>query len=278
MSDTEPHQRLAELIDRLHHGSLDPEGQGELESLLLADEDAREFFVRSQELHTMLETDRTVRLQLASNLLPDNVIAMPGAPPPRAQSAPVRSSPFRVGSPGGDPGLNSSRTGSRYRFGTSVVAMFAALFVIIWMMLETTPQAPDGPDDGSGPNLAATERERGVSFHDEILPILSENCFACHGPEADPPKAGLRLDLAGAPSEDGGAVIVAGNPTASEVIARISSRDPDYRMPPAEDGRERLGPDEISLISRWIAEGALRERKPPTEQSAQSLLIRLSDD
>src|ERR1051325_10794408 len=74
-----------------------------------------------------------------------------------------------------------------------------------------------------------------IDFNRDVRPILTENCLACHGPDAAHRKAKLRLDLAEsamAPREDSGPAIVPGKPEASALIKRINSSDDDERMPP----------------------------------------------
>jgi hypothetical protein len=90
-------------------------------------------------------------------------------------------------------------------------------------------------------------------FQFEIRPILSKNCFACHGPDEAHRQADLRLDARETAVELG--AIVPGDPDASELIRRITSEDVDERMPPAESGLE-LSAAEIDQLKRWIASGA----------------------
>ena len=91
-----------------------------------------------------------------------------------------------------------------------------------------------------------------VEFNRDIRPILSSRCFACHGPDANQRKAGLRLDtFAGARA---GAAIVPGRPERSEVIARVVAQDA-LRMPPLSTGKS-LTAAETDLLRRWIAQGA----------------------
>jgi mono/diheme cytochrome c family protein len=95
-------------------------------------------------------------------------------------------------------------------------------------------------------------------FNRDILPLLSENCFACHGPDENVRKAGLRLDQeapAFAKLESGSTAIVAGKPNESELVARINSDDPDVQMPPRDSGK-RLSKKQIELISKWVSSGA----------------------
>ncbi len=98
-----------------------------------------------------------------------------------------------------------------------------------------------------------------VSFNDQIRPILSGACFSCHGPDEKHREADLRLDLRGhATGEDGSGVtaIVPGDWQASAMIERILSDDPDLVMPPPAAKKERLTPDQIETLRRWIDEGA----------------------
>jgi hypothetical protein len=96
-----------------------------------------------------------------------------------------------------------------------------------------------------------------VDFNRDIRPILSENCFHCHGPDADAREADLRLDtFEGATAAPGGhRPIVAGRPEQSEVYRRIVSEDEFERMPPPESKRT-LSQRQKELIRDWIASGA----------------------
>ena len=100
-----------------------------------------------------------------------------------------------------------------------------------------------------------------ISFNRDIRPILSDNCFQCHGPDEQKRKAGLRLDrkeFAFQPAESGDVAIVPGKPDASPLVRRIVSDDADQKMPPADSGK-KLTPRQIDLLRRWIAEGARRQ-------------------
>lgn len=111
-------------------------------------------------------------------------------------------------------------------------------------------------------NIAAIPDEVDYNFH--IRPILSDKCFACHGPDANKRKEGLRLDtpegaLAALKDYDDRYVIVPGNSQASEVYARVSSTDTAEVMPPPSSNM-KLTRREIQLIKKWIDQGA--EFKP----------------
>ncbi len=104
---------------------------------------------------------------------------------------------------------------------------------------------------------AAAAADRPVDYNRDIRQLLSENCFSCHGQDATRRKAKLRLDLSDEArrDRDGHAAIVPGKPQSSELIARITSSDPDDLMPPPDSNRT-LSRAQIALLSRWIGEGA----------------------
>ncbi|MFH1303019.1 MAG: PSD1 and planctomycete cytochrome C domain-containing protein [Planctomycetota bacterium] len=96
-----------------------------------------------------------------------------------------------------------------------------------------------------------------VSFNRDIRPILSRNCFQCHGPDSAHREADLRLDLEqGLKSKSGDeSIIRPGHPEQSLLFERITSNDPDLVMPPADSGKS-LKPAEIQLLKQWIEAGA----------------------
>jgi hypothetical protein len=103
-----------------------------------------------------------------------------------------------------------------------------------------------------------------VSYNFDIRPILSDKCYACHGPDAKKREAGLRLDMAEsayAKLKDGkGVAIFPGKPEQSELYKRITSIDPDYQMPTPESHLGLLNESEIGLVRRWIEQGAKYEK------------------
>ena len=97
-----------------------------------------------------------------------------------------------------------------------------------------------------------------VDFNEHIRPILSNNCFLCHGPDVSTREADLRLDLrehATARLEGGGRAIVPGNTRRSLLVQRITAEDPEVRMP-AKEVKKTLDSREIALLKRWIKQGA----------------------
>ena len=95
-----------------------------------------------------------------------------------------------------------------------------------------------------------------VRFNRDIRPILSDNCFRCHGPELKSRKAKLRLDVREVAVEKG--AIVPGKPEESELIRRLETDNADDQMPPA-DTHKVVTPAQIGVLRRWIAEGATFE-------------------
>jgi hypothetical protein len=92
-----------------------------------------------------------------------------------------------------------------------------------------------------------------LDFNRDIRPILSENCFYCHGQDSNKRKAELRLDVRDLALEAG--AIVPHDTAASQIIARINSTDPDALMPPPDSNR-RLSAEQKEILEQWIAEGA----------------------
>ena len=107
---------------------------------------------------------------------------------------------------------------------------------------------------------AQAQADAKVNFQRDIRPILSENCFACHGPDEKQRMANLRLDTKeGAFTERGDyRILFPGNAANSRLYQKISSRDKALHMPPPGSGRALTG-QQIDLIRRWIDEGAAWE-------------------
>jgi hypothetical protein len=115
------------------------------------------------------------------------------------------------------------------------------------------PEIPVDPEV-----LARLPAEVDYNFH--IKPLLSDRCYACHGPDEGARKAGLLLftedGAKGAPLEAGGRAIVEGSLRRSAVFDRIFSTDPDHVMPPPESNLA-LSDYEKALLARWIEQGAV---------------------
>jgi mono/diheme cytochrome c family protein len=93
-----------------------------------------------------------------------------------------------------------------------------------------------------------------VDFSRDIQPLFAKRCFSCHGPDTH--ESGLRLDQqdgATARLDSGSRAITPGKSAESEILARITSNDPDTQMPPEGP---RLTATQVDTITRWIDEGA----------------------
>ena len=96
-----------------------------------------------------------------------------------------------------------------------------------------------------------------IEFNRDVRPILSENCFVCHGPDANKRQAEMRLDteagLFGTDSKT--KPVVARELGTSELIKRIDSADPEQLMPPFDSGK-KLSPRDIAILKKWVEQGA----------------------
>ena len=100
--------------------------------------------------------------------------------------------------------------------------------------------------------------DRKIEFNRDVRPILSNNCYQCHGPDKNQLQAGLRLDkpeIATAKLESGQTAIVPKDLVSSGLVARITSNDPNQKMPPPESGKS-ISPEEIEILKQWVAQGA----------------------
>ena len=96
-----------------------------------------------------------------------------------------------------------------------------------------------------------------INFQRQVRPILSDNCFLCHGPDKGTRMADLRLDIregAFATRKDG-TVIVAGKPDESLLIKRVLSDNASYRMPPPL-AHKTLTQEQKDILRRWVEQGA----------------------
>jgi mono/diheme cytochrome c family protein len=165
----------------------------------------------------------------------------------------------------------SSRHGQKGKsvFNKGAAGLFAGWAAITLIVAAGSIEARPAPQS-DGKNTK-------ISFNDTIQPILSENCYACHGPDPGGRKAGLRLDrgeFAYAPHQDShekfGPAIIPGNPDKSPMIRRIETKNPKDRMPPPE-AHKTLKPEQIALLRDWVKQGAPYEELwsflPPKHQA-----------
>lgn len=109
-----------------------------------------------------------------------------------------------------------------------------------------------------GSPVCQAEGESAPDFGRDIRPILSDKCFACHGPDAEHRQGGYRLDQrdsSTAEADSGELPIVPGDTEASEILKRIVDPNESIRMPPPET-HKRVTPEEVELLRKWIAAGA----------------------
>src|SRR4051794_38770076 len=125
-------------------------------------------------------------------------------------------------------------------------------------------------------SLAATRTDRAISYNRDIRPILSDNCFYCHGPDPNKRKAKMRLDIREEALKK--EAFVPGQPDKSELIRRIFATDPEDMMPPPASNK-KLNPAQMDTLRRWIAAGGKYEGhwayqnpvKPPVPQPANPI-------
>ncbi len=111
------------------------------------------------------------------------------------------------------------------------------------------------PEDVS---IAYENLPKEVDFNMQVKPIISDRCYACHGPDKDSRKADLRFDTKEglfAKTENGNIIIKPGNINKSEFVKRILSDDPEYMMPPPKS-KLLLSPKEKAEIVKWVEQGA----------------------
>ena len=116
--------------------------------------------------------------------------------------------------------------------------------IVCWSVLTTALVSGTTTASGAPPE---------INFNRDIRPILSENCFYCHGQDPNKRQGELRLDVRDAAIK--AEAIVPKDTAASSLVERINSQDPETQMPPPKSNR-RLSPEQKQLLERWIAEGA----------------------
>ena len=275
-SPFDSHPELEALINRFLEDQLSPAEFERLSELLDESTAARTAFVQLCELNAMLDSESTIQAAMAEDWLPENVVSL------------------REGEPVGLSGESCGKRSPAVLMWTAV-AVLALGFAAWWLspqspeavpasdFVEIVPEEPRIPvaqisDEsdpetqyeravlaslGSGsqqrpptnfsvePSLADDE----ISYNRHIRPILSDNCFSCHGPDEHGRKADLRLDTFEGATNPELASVVPGDPSASELVARILSRDEDDIMPPPES-HKTLTPAQIDLLTRWVESGA----------------------
>lgn len=137
-----------------------------------------------------------------------------------------------------------------------LAGLLLTLFIVAIVFYFQKGKVDNGSDTATLPDK--------VDFNYHVRPILSDRCYACHGPDANKREAGLRLDVekeayAVLKETKGLHGIVPGNPDKSGVYLRLISEDPEMRMPPVKSNLS-LNEYEIKVIEKWIRQGAKYEK------------------
>ncbi len=154
----------------------------------------------------------------------------------------------------------------------SLVGGLLAL-VVVFCSCQRQPETPTSSTTDQAVNgvavdhAAVTAAAEPISYNSQVRPILSDRCYACHGPDAANQKSPFRLDSAeasrqnlakaGEPPRHG---IVPGKPDESLVLQRILHEDPSMRMPPPEAKKKKITDEEIAILRQWILQGANYEK------------------
>src|SRR5262249_47498651 len=126
-----------------------------------------------------------------------------------------------------------------------------ALSLVAFGALSASAGEPSAPGTGGRPGTV-------IDYNRQVRPILSNNCFQCHGPDADQRESGLRLDVREAalqPADSGKPAVVPGRPDQSGLVRRVSATKKGTVMPPPSSNKT-LTAAEKQLLKDWIAQGA----------------------
>ncbi len=294
---TDPLDQITQLTSRLLDGDLTREEEiHALNELLKTTPGGEEQFVLLCELHGMLESEPSLQDQMRSVTTPKNVVTLDGvrggAPvsPSDARISSVAPDKTEVRP------TKFSWEILAFAAAALLMAVFGIRFLApavpsplpagapesFATATETAAKAPESETASEEPekqyeravmaSLGSGSLKRPptnftvepsalhekISFNRSIRPILSENCFSCHGPDEAGRKAKLRLDTHDGVIGGDSPAVIAGKPGESELITRIHSTDPDELMPP-EESHKSLTPKQIELLVRWVEEGAVWE-------------------
>lgn len=141
------------------------------------------------------------------------------------------------------------------RFGTQKLRTLVCFAAWAFGLAAFAYQPARAVQNTAAPSAPSSSR---IDFSRDIRPILSDKCFACHGPDAPNNKSPLRFDTeihALADLGEGRRAIVRGHPEQSELVRRITTDDESLRMPPVY-ATHKLTKPEIKRLTEWVAQGA----------------------
>jgi hypothetical protein len=141
------------------------------------------------------------------------------------------------------------RSSPREKGRLAVPAVLASLGLVTAVLAAGPLPVAKAPVPAPRPALAGPK----VDFNRDVRPILSDNCFACHGPDQKKRKAKLRLDRREAALRHG--AIVPGSAGKSELVRRVSTDNPRQHMPPKRSGKH-LTAQQVDTLRRWVDQGA----------------------
>lgn len=282
MKDPDYFEELSAFANQLFEQGLSDEETLRLQAILSDNPSAQADWIRFCEIHTMLESEPEIQSKLAADARPDNVVSLPGTK--SAQNLEAVETQTKSGT--------SFKWSIAVAAAVALALLALAVFrppsggpvkiteadtvpVKVQENQKETPVLPvnEDPEEqyqraivatlGSGsqqrpPTNFSSEpslESEHLSFNRDIRPILSDNCFSCHGPDEASREAELRLDTHEGVIGGESPAVIAGKPAESEMIARLKTSDPDDLMPPAES-HKKLTPKEIILLTQWVEEGA----------------------
>src|SRR6516164_1575104 len=128
-------------------------------------------------------------------------------------------------------------------------------FCLGWALVSGLGAAAAPPDASGGKSASG---KPAIDYSRQVRPILSANCFQCHGPDDKVRKSGLRLDLPESVIRGGNSgepAVVPGKPRESQLITRLTAKHDEGLMPPVAS-KKKLTPQQIELLTQWVEQGA----------------------